>query len=66
MIVQRCDNCKKQIEGLDSFKLGKNYGGVDLCEACAAPIVRLVIEKKLLKPKPAKELQTGSLQNREV
>ncbi len=63
MIVQRCDNCKKPIEGLDNCKLGRSYSGIDLCEACAEPIYRLVIEKELLRPKVVRQLKAELAKN---
>ena len=66
MIVQRCDNCKKQIKGLDSFKLGKNYSEIDLCDGCATPIVRTITEQQLLNPKPLEGLRADFPQNLEV
>lgn len=56
MITHRCDNCKKVIKFQKILELNHAFTRLDLCQACAKPILRLLDSQQLLKPRLVKKL----------
>jgi DNA-directed RNA polymerase subunit RPC12/RpoP len=60
MLVYRCDNCKKIVKEGKGLALVYRYiRRLELCKACADPIIELISKQRLLPPRLIKKLQTS-------
>ena len=58
MQVNKCDICKKKIsfkeEQMKFLIRDGNCSSFEICEKCASPIKKILVDKKLIKPESKK------------
>lgn len=60
MVINCCDNCERIIKrSVEAYNLHHALTTIELCEECAEPMLRLLVNRKMIMPGLVRELMAN-------